>query len=180
MLLRRRRTDADRPAADPIAVRVPDARVGAVQVFEDAAGEAAERAARLDAWRSLRRIVAEALILQDAAEDLLLELRDGRNLGAIAPPCGTLMARLGVLARALPLCGDPVIDGHTRALRTILDHHVLMLNSARALLAAEWRSERLTAQLDRIDGLGPPARRLERIREEILRVSEPLLAPAAP
>ena len=72
MLLRRRRAH-DRPAAEPIVVRVPDARVGAVHVFEDAAGEAAQDAARLDAWRSLRRIVAEALILQDAAEDLLLE-----------------------------------------------------------------------------------------------------------
>jgi hypothetical protein len=178
MLLRRRRA-RDRPAAEPIVVRVRDVRVGAVHVFEDAAGEAAQRAARLDAWRSLRRIVAEALILQDAAEALLLELRDNRNLGAVAPPCGTLMARLGVLGRALPLCGDPVIDGHTRALRTILDHHVLMLNSARALLAAEWRSERLTEQLDRIDGLGPPAQRLERIRAEILRASEPLLEPVA-
>jgi hypothetical protein len=178
MLLRRRRTHADRP--EPIAVRVSDVRVGAVHVFEDAAGEATQRAARLEAWRVLRRIVAEALILQDAAEELLLELRDGRNLGAVAPPCGTIMARLGALGRALPVCGDPVIDGHTRALRTILDHHVLMLNSARALLAAEWRSERLTEQLDRIDGLGPPARRLERIREEILRASEPLLEPAAP
>jgi hypothetical protein len=180
MLLRRRRPRTDPPTDEPIVMRVADARIAAVHVFDGEAAEAAHRAAVLDAWRSLRQIVAEALILQDAAEQLLLELRDGRNLGAVAPPCGTLMARLGVLGRALPVCGDPEIDGHTRALRTILDHHVLMLNSARALLASEWRSERLTEQIDRIDGLGPPARRLERIRAEILRASEPLLGAATP
>ena len=173
---RRHRAGAD----EPIVVRVPDARAGPVRVVTDEAGEAADRDARMEAWRSLRRIVAEVLILQDAAEELLLELRDGRNLGAVAPPCGRLMARLGELGRSLPLCGDAVIDGHTRALTTIIDHDVLMLNSARALLAAEWRSERLTEQIDRIDGLGPPARRLELIRAEILRASDPLVAATTP
>ena len=112
---RRHRAGAD----EPIVVRVSDARAGPVRVFTDEAGEAADRDARMEAWRSLRRIVAEVLILQDAAEELLLELRDGRNLGAVAPPCGRLMARLGELGRSLPLCGDAVIDGHTRALTTI-------------------------------------------------------------
>jgi hypothetical protein len=46
-----------------------------------------------------------------------------------------------------------------------------MLDSALALLAAEWRSERLGAQLDRIDGLGAPARRLESVRAEIIAAS---------
>ena len=108
------------------------------------------------------------MILQDQAEALLIELRDERDLAAIAPPAGTLMARFGRLRLALPACGDPEMDRHTAVLRTILDHHVLMLNSCRALLAAEWRSERLAAQLDRIDGLGPPAARLDRVRAEIL------------
>ncbi len=121
-----------------------------------------------EAWGALRRIVAEALILQDRAEELLVELRDERDLGRVAPPCGALIGRFVELCEALPSCGDPAMDRHTAVLRTILDHHVLMLDSSLALLAAEWRSERLSAQLDRIDGLGAPARRLEAVRAEIL------------
>ena len=119
-------------------------------------------------------IVAEALILQDRAEELLVELRDERDLARVAPPCGSLIGRFVELCEALPSCGDPVMDRHTAVLRTILDHHVLMLDSSLALLAAEWRSERLGEQLDRIDGLGAPARRLEMVRAEIVsRGSQP-------
>ena len=116
----------------------------------------------------VRRIVAEALILEDAAEELLVELRDTRDLGAVAPPSGRPMNRFIAARSGAASCGDPAMDRHTEALRRIFDHHVLMLNSARALLAAEWRSERLSAQIDRIDGLGAPARALKRVRQEIL------------
>lgn len=61
------------------------------------------------------------------------------------------------------------MDRHTDELRKILHHHMLMLDSSLAMLAAEWRSERLGEQIDRIDGLGAPARRLETVRAEILR-----------
>jgi hypothetical protein len=159
-MFRRRHSSAPRAAGD--------LAVSSVVVLLDEEAQARHDAARADGWAALRRIVAEAVILQDEAEALLDELRDHRDLAAIAPPCGRLMVRFGALGHALPSCGDPVMDRHTAVLRTILDHHVLMLNSCRALLASEWRSQRLAEQLDRIDGLGPPARRLERVREEIL------------
>jgi hypothetical protein len=160
----KRRRVAATSAADP--------GVSSVAVFVDELAAAHHEAARAEAWRTLRRIVAEALILQDEAEALLLELRDRRDLAQIAPPCGRLMFRFAALADALPSCGDPAMDRHTAVLRAVLDHHVLMLNTSRALLAAEWRSDRLTQQIDRIDGLGPPARTLERVRAEILERAE--------
>ena len=159
-MFKRRRTAEPFPSSD-VGVSTVLVRVGE-------AADVGFEETREEAWRLLRRIVAEALILQDAAEALLLELRDERDLGAIAPPAGRLMNRFIALGHALPSCGDPAMDRHTELLRRIFDHHVLMLNSARALLAAEWSSERLTAQIDRIDGLGAPARTLERVRREIL------------
>jgi hypothetical protein len=147
----------------------PRGDVTAVVVVEGADDvRRGDRATCDEAWGALRRIVAEALILQDRAEELLVELRDERDLGRVAAPCGNLIGRLVELCEALPSCGDPAMDRHTDVLRTILDHHVLMLDSSLALLAAEWRSERLGEQLDRIDGLGAPARRLEAVRAEIV------------
>jgi hypothetical protein len=148
--------------------RAVDLGVSSVVVLADEATAARRAVEREAAWAALRRIVAEAVILQDQAEALLIELRDERDLAAVAPPAGRIMQRYVRLRHALPACGDAEMDRQTAVLRTIFDHHVLMLNSCRALLAAEWRSERLAAQLDRIDGLGPPAAKLDRVRAEIL------------
>jgi hypothetical protein len=161
-----RRSAAARRRGGPS--RQADLGVSSVVVVTDEVAAASRAAERAAAWAALRRIVAEAVILQDQAEELLADLRDRRDLAAIAPPTGRIMSRYVALRHALPACGDPEMDRHTAVLRTIFDHHMYMLNSARALLAAEWRSERLTAQLDRIDGLGPPAARLDRVRTEIL------------
>jgi hypothetical protein len=40
------------------------------------------------------------------------------------------------------------------------------------MLAVDWRSERIVEQLERIDGLGSPALRLEALRAELLRAQE--------
>ena len=50
----------------------------------------------------------------------------------------------------------------------VLDHHALMINSSLDMLAADWRSERIVSELERIDGLGAPAQRLDRIRAELV------------
>ena len=173
MLGRRRARGA---AAADGAPRDDVTAVVVVTVDDDPRG--GDRPCSDEAWSALRRIVAEAVILQDRAEELLVELRDERDLGRVAPPCGALIGRFAELCEALPSCGDPAMDQHAAVLRTILDHHVLMLDSSLALLASEWRSERLSAQLDRIDGLGAPARRLEAIRAEILsRGPQPPIRP---
>jgi hypothetical protein len=164
-VFRRRRASA---AGRRRAPESADLGVSSIVVIADQAAAARGAAEREAAWAALRRIVAEAVILQDQAEELLIELRDERDLAAIAPVAGRIMQRFVALRLALPACGDPELDRHTAVLRTIFDHHMYMLNSSRALLASEWRSERLAAQLDRLDGLGPPAARLDRVRLEIL------------
>jgi hypothetical protein len=112
---------------------------------------------------TLRRIVSEVVILQDQAEAMLDTLRDERDLGDVAPTCGRLIGRFVVLGEALKGWAEPALAPQVALVRAILDHHVLLLNSALMFLASEWRSDRLTRQLDALDGLGAPARRLERV-----------------
>jgi hypothetical protein len=152
--------------------RAVDADVISVRFMVDEADEATERVQRDEAWRRLRRTLAEAVILQDAAEEILADVRDRPMLGEVAPPCGRLKSRFVRLAEELPSVGDPLMDAYTAELRPILEHHVLMLKAALDLLACAWPSERLCEEMDRIDGLGLPARRLESIREEILARAE--------
>jgi len=157
--MRRRRTRC--PAPPPPT----GATVVAVVVEDQAPAATADHEAE---WASLRVLVAEALILQDAAEDLLMGLRARPESSIVARPCGRINGRFVELREALPSCGDPEMDRHTRALRQIFDHHVLLLKPSLGFLAGEARSERLPARLGSIEGLGAPARRLESIRSEIL------------
>jgi hypothetical protein len=120
------------------------------------------------AWAALRRTVAEALILQDAAEDLLVTLRDRPDPADAARSCGRLTRRFAELREELPWGRDPEIDLCTGALQQVLDHHILLLKTSLGFLAGAARSERLAERLDAVDGLGHPARRLEAIRSYIL------------
>jgi hypothetical protein len=116
----------------------------------------------------LRRIAAEAVILQDDAEVLLRDVRAREPLAELAPRGGRLTSRFLALAAALPRSEDPCVRAHTERLREVLEHHALMLSASLDLLAVCWRSERLEDEVDRIDGLGRPARWLEDIRLELL------------
>ena len=116
----------------------------------------------------LRRIAAEALILQDDAEVLLHAIRAREPLAELAPRGGRLSSRFVALAAALPTSHDPCVREYAARLREILDHHVLMLSASLDLLAVAWRSERLEDEIDRITGLGRPARWLEDLRLELL------------
>jgi hypothetical protein len=118
--------------------------------------------------RRLTRIAAEALILQDDAEQLLREVRGRGRLALLAPRGGRLTSRFVALSVALPESRDPLIREYGARLRQVLDHHALMLSTALDLLAFAWRSERVEEQLDRITGLGRPARWLEDIRMDLL------------
>jgi hypothetical protein len=120
------------------------------------------------AWSALRRTVAEALILQDAAEELLAAMRDRPDPADAARACGRLTRRFAELREELPSGRDPEIDLHIEALEQVLDHHVLLLKTSLGFLAGAARSERLAERLDAVDGLGCPARRLEAIRFDIL------------
>jgi hypothetical protein len=118
--------------------------------------------------RALTRIAAEAVILQDDAEQLLREVRDRGELCALAPRGGRLTSRFCALALSLPASRDPLVQHYSARLREVLNHHALMLTASLDLLAVAWRSERLEEQLDRISGLGRPARWLEDIRMDLL------------
>ena len=120
----------------------------------------------------LRRIVAEAVIWQDAAEDVLIDIHDRRPLADVAPRGGPLVSRFVSLAQRLPESDDPAILRYTSELRAVFDHHAYMIDSCMQMLAVDWRSERIVEQLERIDGLGSPALRLEALRAELLQAQE--------
>jgi len=116
----------------------------------------------------LTRIAAEAVILQDEAEQLLRAIRDREPLAELAPRGGRLTSRFCALAAALPASRDPLIRRYANSLREVLDHHALMLSASLDLLAVAWTSERLDELLDGVDGLGRPGRRLDDIRMDLL------------
>jgi hypothetical protein len=153
-----------RARRDP-APATPDGDVRVLSVTRD--GEPAPPTSE-EAWRELRKIVAEAVIWQDKAEELLVDIRHREPLAELAPRGGPLIRRFCALRMRLPVSNDPAIRRITDVLGPVLDHHALMLNSSLDMLAVDWRSERIVAELERIEGLGAPAARLDRIREELV------------
>ena len=134
-------TDSVAPQTDPLAV---DPEMMALQ-----------RA-------TLRRIAAEAVILQDEAESVIAGIRARQSLGYLAPRGGPLVRRFFALRDRLPKhCDDPDDD----RLRAIMDvtfhHHAMALATAMEFCAMEWRSAEIARQVDALVGLGEPARQLD-------------------
>jgi hypothetical protein len=134
-------------------------------VLDDAAPRPSERDAEL---RKLTGIAAEAVILQDEAEELLREIHERAPLAELAPRGGRLTSRFVALSASMPVSRDPQVRVYGDRLREVLDHHALMVSASLDLLAVCWGSERLEDEVDRISGLGRPARWLEDIRMELL------------
>jgi hypothetical protein len=109
-------------------------------------------------------VVNEAIVLQDSSELLLAEIREDRPLGEMARRGGPMIRRFGALRGELPRCPDPALRRYAEPLDRILANHAMVLSSALDLLAVSWRSERMRAELRRIDGLGEPGRRLEALK----------------
>jgi hypothetical protein len=151
-----------------VAVAPPDGwfdDVTAVVLDDDAV---ASQCARSRDLSRRRRIAAEALIVQDDAEQLLCEIRGRAPLAELAPRGGRLTSRFVALAAALPTSGDPQVQRYAARMREVLDHHALMLSASLDLLAVAWRSDVLEEQVDRIAGFGPPAQWLEDLRMDLL------------
>jgi hypothetical protein len=123
----------------------------------------AEDAAARDA---LRRIVDEAVLLQGLAEDILEGVRERRSLAELAPPGGALISRFVALRAALPEPADARLRRLARTVGETLDHHALVLSYSLDLLG-DLRPDRVREQIDRIDGLGAPARRLCALQHEL-------------
>jgi hypothetical protein len=162
-MFRRRRAHTE-----PDAARDLEVHVRAVVLDEPDDAEQRRADAREQAWRELRAIVAEAVIWQDAAEDVLAAISRREPLRELAPRGGPLIRRFCELGDRLPQSDDPEIRRITSVLRPVFDHHALMLSSSLDMLAVDWRSERIRAELERIDGLGAPAQRLDGIRSALI------------
>ncbi len=135
-------------------------------------------APRVDERAVLRRVAAEAVILQDDAEAVLAQIRAHGHLGFIAPRGGPLVRRFFALRDLLPrTCADPDDERLRNVVDVALHSHALLLSMAMDLLASEWRSPRIVAMVDRIDGLGVAGAALEAAYAELARV--PLTDPVA-
>jgi hypothetical protein len=121
---------------------------------------------------AMRRIAAEAVILQDEAEAVVRGARAREGLGFLAPRGGPLVRRFFGLRDQLPkACDDPADEELRRQLDAILHHHALAVWVALDLLACEWRSERIARQLDALDGLGEPAIHLDQLYADLAQRS---------
>lgn len=128
----------------------------------------------------LRRAAAEAVIMQDAAELLLREIRAHGHLGFIAPRAGPLVRRFFSLRDELPRgCADADDERLRHVLDVALHSHALLLSMAMDLLAYEWRSPRLADVVGRIEGLGAAAAALEAAYVELSADVSPRTAPHA-
>lgn len=121
---------------------------------------------------AMRRIVAEAVILQDEAEAVVRGAQAREGLGFLAPRGGPLVRRFFGLRDLLPkACEDSADEDLRRRLDAILHHHALAVWVALDLLACEWRSERIARQLDALDGLGEPAVELDQLYAQLAQRS---------
>jgi hypothetical protein len=168
-MLGRRRARREPTVTDELRVSVVS-----VDVDDDGRGPAERAAERERAWRELRAIVAEAVIWQDAANDLLAAVSRREPLAELAPRGGPLVRRFCELRTKLPESDDVELRQIAEELGPLLDHHALMLSSSLDMLAVDWRSERIVAELERIEGLGAPAERLDRIYARLAATAEPV------
>jgi hypothetical protein len=120
----------------------------------------------------MRRIAAEAVILQDEAEAVVRGAQAREGLGFLAPRGGPLVRRFFGLRDLMPkACEDPGDEKLRRQLDAILHHHALAVWVALDLLACEWRSEKIGHQLDALNGLGEPAAQLDQLYAELAQRS---------
>jgi hypothetical protein len=165
MRIFKRRVSERRPAnPDPgAALRATISSVEFLPQVEGTGG------ARLDRRARLLRIVAEAVVLQDKAVELLADIRTREPLAELAPRGGPLVRRFCELRDRLPESDDRELRRITEVVGPVLDHHALMLSSSLDMLAVDWRSERIVEE-----GLGAPAERLDGIYARLAGTAEPV------
>jgi len=120
---------------------------------------------------TLRRIAAEALILQDEAEAVLTSVRQHEHLGYVAPRGGPLVRRFFALRDELPrrsLGGE--LARLAATLDTVLLHHAMQVATALEFLAVEGRSDSMRRQVELIGGLGEPGVLLEDAYRQLSRL----------
>jgi hypothetical protein len=127
-----------------------------------------ERQPTPDPRTVLLRITAEAVILQDEAEAVLVAVSQHEHLGLVAPRGGPLVRRFFGLRDELPRrCDDPELNRIRALLDTIFYHHAMQVATALEFLASDGRSELLHRQVSRFTGLGAPAGLLDEVYREL-------------
>ena len=95
---------------------------------------------------------------------MIAGIRARQSLGYLAPRGGPLVRRFFALRDRLPRrCDDPDNERVRAILDATFHHHAMALATALEFSALEWRSPELARQVDAMDGLGPPARRLDEV-----------------
>lgn len=123
---------------------------------------------RRDRRAELVRVVAEGVVLQDQAVVVLADIRARAPLDDVARRGGWLARRFLDLRNRLPIAVDAEMGRQCATASVVLDHHGHVLVYALELLAADWRGcPQICAQLERLDGLGAPAERLETLYAEL-------------
>jgi len=130
----------------------PDGAAADVRVLSVARDDEPGPPTSEEAWGELRRIVAEAVIWQDKAEELLVDIRHREPLAELAPRGGPLIRRFCALKQRLPESNDPAIRRYTEALGPVFDHH------ARSPYVADAYDE-LSSRQVAVVGREPPDRR---------------------
>lgn len=149
-------------------------------VLVDVTPQARAQAGRT-ARAQLRLVAAEALICSDQAGEVVRDIRARVPLGHVAPRGGPLVRRFFGLRDELPTrCADPAEQQLRDRLDVILHHHAMLVSLAMDLLAYEWRSPALAAQVDALDGMGTPAQELEQIHAALREAPPADLAASVP
>jgi hypothetical protein len=161
-----KRPGPGRPSAEPDPRAALRGTISSVAFLPE---EPSSPVARLDRRAQLLRIVAEAVVLQDKAEDVLADIRRREPLAEMAPRGGPLARRFFELRRQLPPATDREMARQCETAGAVLDHHGTVITFALELLAMDWRSQAIVAQLERLDGLGTPAERLDALYSELAR-----------
>jgi hypothetical protein len=130
-------------------------------------GEAVDDTRR-DRRADLLRVVAEGVVLQDQAVAVLTDIRAGAPLADVAQRGGPLARRFLDLREQVPAPVDADMARQCATASVVLDHHGQVIVYALELLAADWRrTPQITEQLERLDGLGVPAERLDTLYAEL-------------
>jgi len=159
-----KRRDSERCPAEPDPGAALRGTISSVEFLPDVEVAAG---ARLDRRAHLLRIVAEAVVLQDEAVELLADIRRREPLAELAPRGGPLARRFFELRRQLPAAADGELARQCETASVVLDNHGTVITYALELLAMDWHSDAIVAQLERLDGLGTPAERLDALYAEL-------------
>ena len=115
----------------------------------------------------LLRLAQEGFYWQGDVEDLLVAIRDGGDLGALARAGGPIISRFERMRVELRAIRHPELRDYVNGLDETFAHHAMLLNCALDLLAVSWRSERLREEQSRLGSVGAQGERLARLTAEI-------------